>query len=371
MKIDLVRSIEQLRPFREAWSALPSTNPFGTFDFAEDCLRLCPAQTPFVIVLSDPDGLLAVAPWAIERGRLRRLTGIWGEDAWFHDPIIRPAGEKQAAVGLVRALLDHRKEWDSLHLNLRAEPEHPLLGELKRLGMVLERQIGWRQHRIMDFSDGWEAYWNGRSPSFRKKLRSLQRKLAEVPHRFLDVDAENLESLLDAIFRLHHARLGALRDWAPTYALFRGMALRAFESGTLTLSALEIKDQTAAVIMQIRYGDTGYGILTAFDPAFADLSVGTLLMMRSLERACRAGCRRIDPGGGDDEYKVRLHSAIQRTVLLDAASPASVRGRAALFWQRETQWRLEERIKPWLRAHSRWLGGSSRPERDVLLLPQR
>lgn len=349
MKIDLLRNLDQMRVFRERWQALPETNPFGSFDFVQDWCELFPEETPFVVALSDEAGLVAIAPWAIERGTVRRLTGIWGEDAWFHDPIVRPGYERQAAYFLGQALLDSRKEWDRLHLDLRRDTNELLLEQLKRLGPVMESQVPWRQHRIIDFSEGWEAYWNSRSASFRKKVRALQRKLDELPHGYREADAENLEEWLDHLIRLHNARLGNLRDWIPTYALFRGMARRAFEAGRLTLTALEIRGRISAMGMQVRCGQTGYGILMAYDPEFSAYSVGTLLTVYSLERSCRSGCLRVDPGGGDDEYKIRLHSAIQGTVLVDAASPASLRGQADLLWQRETSWRLEERIKPWLR----------------------
>ncbi len=335
MQAIVLRSVAALDALAAEWGELVPPTPFASWEFVRTWLAQHQDRTtPFIVAVRSAEGeLLAIAPWCIERkrGGLRRLAGIGTHDSWSHDPLVLRPGPD--AVGrIAECLWQHRQAWDWISLNLRNASSIPILDLLARKGWLVEDQGDRHRHHVVAFGASFETYWAERSASHRKKVRSLERKLEGVPHRYLQADAANLESLLETLFALHAARWQGVRDWPPYYEQVRAMSRRAVTRGELCFGALEIEGRIAAVDLALKCGDRGYGLMRVFDPEFAAYSPGALLGVWMLGRLAAMGCRLLDCGPGHYEWKDRYSTGQEAGLRALAASRANPLGLAVVGW---------------------------------------
>lgn len=350
MHVRILDTLEAIAPYRAAWSEAQAPTPFATWETYERWLAHQPRHThPFVVaVLDEGDQLVALAPWIMQRrGVLRCLSGI--TDAWYQDPLfLQPERSQEATRLIVGALKRAAWRWDLLDLNVQDSLSAPLLAELPALGRAhVERMDGY-QNRLVRFSKDWEAYWKTRSKNCRRKSKRDEEQIASVPHRWYVADASNIPILLAEVFKRHAARWTptARKNWTGYYAMYRAIADQALARGDLFVFVLEIEGQPAAFNLSIRYGDSAYGLLMIYDPAFSDYSPGALLTRRLLQYFCEQGLRQVDPGCGDDPWKEALKTDLQRTLQPLVASPASPLANALVAWKGQ--------VRPWLHEY-RWL----------------
>lgn len=292
---------------------------------------------PFVILISDEEGWAAIALWCLQRDGLgiRRLTGIGGADAWYHDPwLIRPGKEEAIAEALAAALREARRDWDLLDLVLRDALSAPLLKPLRKLGVSCAERIDWRQHQSASLGEDWEAYWNARPKQVRELVRRRGKKFEALEHRFLEADPETLEPLLDGLFALHQARWKAERDWSAYYQGIRAIAREAMDRGELCFYALEAEGRVLAYELLVRCGARSFELMRIVDPSpdYASLSAGSMLTAWALERMHAAGVREVDMGPGQHEWKAGLQTHLTGTVSLGVARPGRAIALAHLSW---------------------------------------
>ncbi len=176
----------------------------------------------------------------------------------------------------------------------------------------------------------WEGYLAGRSSSFRKKLRQRERKLTNA-HEVLDRTAteETLEADLAQFFVLHERR------WEGRSALDapggRGFvtefAAAAQRRGWLRLRLLEVDGTAVAAFLGWRVGDRYTFYQSGFDPDWAELSVGIVMLTRTIQSAIDEGAQEFDMLLGTEAYKRRFQNAgrdVQTIVLPRALAPARV-----------------------------------------------
>ncbi len=334
MSIAVIRSLDAMEALAPAWSRLQASSPFATWTFVQGWLAHFRATaTPFVIVQTDAAGeLVGVAPWAIVAGRngARRLTGVGGADAGYHDPVVRAPGDLPAFSGLVAsALRKHRKAWDILALTLRPEASSPLLEALPHVGWSLAATIPWEQHSVIAMPGGWEPYLADRARRF-DDARRRERKLAQVPHRYYLASPDEADAALTDLFRLHAANLAGKGDWEHLYGFLRSIAATAVASGDAIVLILEIEGRRAAIDMLLRAGPVAYGLLRAFDPDFRQYGAGILLTLWGLELMCHLGIRAVDCGAGHHEWKERFRNHELATIGVQV--PVSPLGWSALDW---------------------------------------
>lgn len=363
LRATLHRTLDSLRPLQAPWGSLVTPTPFSSWEFASHWLASHSADTePFVISVSDVEGrLVAIAPWSLVRRRQRighrLVTGIGEGDGWYHDPFLAQPCE-QALSLIARCLDETRPDWDMLRLKLRADDSPLLTSHLRRLGTLVERRDPEFHHRRIDLSEGWEAYWQTLPASLQRNLRSAQRKLASLPHRYFEVSAEDSERMLGELFRLHQARWTSEQDrkafyainsaegWKAFYDFLRRLVHQSYARGEPCLFALDIQGETAAIDLLPRWGDGAYGTLRAYDPRFSHLSVGHLLNIWQFKRLHEQGVRTFDLGSGSYPYKERMRNQLVATVQLEVFN--GMRGSLYGHWQ--------GRLKPWLDQQPAWHG---------------
>lgn len=369
LRANLYRTHESLRAIEAAWRDLSCPTPFGSWEFAHHWLESHGADTePFVVAVTDPaERLVAIAPWSLVRRKdrlgQRHVTGMGDGDGWYHDPV--GACDEAAWNCVIACLKEHRSAWDTLRLQLRPELCPGLVRQLGRLGPTIERRGEIHTHRLIDLSGGWERYVQGLPASLRRNLRSAERKLAGLSHRFVEASQQDGPRLLDELFRLHQARwtseeasaaflaVNSAAGWAAYYDCMRSLAMASLERGTPCLFALEIEGRVAAIDLVLKSGPEAYGTLRAYDPAFAPLSAGLLLNFWQFRHLHQDGVQIIDLGPGDFPYKERLKNRLRETVLVQVGS--GLKGALYGYWH--------QHVKPWLSTRSARLVPGPTPAR--------
>lgn len=126
--------------------------------------------------------------------------------------------------------------------------------------------------------------------------------------RFESARGAAVIAALDALLALHGARwrergaCGVLAD-AMVQRFHRLAAPRLDESGLLRLYVLHLDDRVAAVYYGFQDRRRASYYLGGFDPAFRQLSPGTLLVHHAVERAIADGATELDFLRGRESYK--------------------------------------------------------------------
>lgn len=338
MRPTILRDPAAIRALGNAWRhELPPT-PFHGMGFLEAWLSAIPAgSSPFVVQVSDADRPVALALWCITRDSLgiRRLTGLSGDDAWYHDPWLRdPRHEESVAEALVLALKGARREWDMVHLVLRDAMSGSLIRQLARAGLSTGDRVDWRQQQTAVIGDDWNRYWGDRPKQLRELVRRRGKKLSAVSHRFVEAGDERLERMLETLFALHRERWSQERDWDGYYHLIRGIAREALAQEQLSFFMLEVEGRPVALELLVRCGDRAFELMRIVDPSpdYASFSAGSLLTAWAFERMHAQGVRVVDMGPGHHEWKAGLETERTATVLRVVARPSHVLALLALGW---------------------------------------
>lgn len=346
MQAIVLRDSDLSHPLTQQWAVLAPSTPFNGWEVFKAWMDQKPrGGEPFVVLLADTLGkLVAVAPWCIQRDRfgIRHLTGIGGQDAWYHDPwILAPGRSERIAATIVETLRAHRRQWDALDLILRPQVSGALLAELGKLGMTFQDAVSWRQHQAIEMGDDWSAYWASRPQKLRETVGRKGKRLGGVPHRFLVATPAEAEGMWEALFEMQAKRMPHERDWTAYHEALRLFCRGANRQGALRLYALEINDRLAALELFVRHEDRVFELTRAIDDDFNYYSAGSVLTAWAMEHLHASGVRSMDPGPGHYGWKELLKTSEIATVDAHAAVRSSLPGLAWVSW---TGW-LVPRLK--------------------------
>ncbi len=371
MPCTLITDVAPLRRLASQWASLPPSTPFMSGGVLQRWLDL-PSRhgDPFVVVVTDDQSrLLAVAPWVRLRDALgvQRVTGLGGEDSWYHEPWLRPDADPEAvAQQIAAALRTARRQWDLLELVLRPRQSRSLIDALARLGWSSASEIPWRQHWTITWEVDWETYWAERPSALRSIITSRMKRLKQVPHRFYEAGPEAARELLPLLCHLQAISRPGLRDWEAYHAYMRLLAEDALDRNQGRMYVLEIDGATAALQFQSYHGDRVYGLLRAFDPTFERYSPGSLLALWSFETMHKHGVRWVDLGPGHDDWKQKVRTASEETLRLRVGSSASLLGTGTIGLRDYLIPQLKQSaLTRYLRAHLEALRGAKRTPHPV------
>lgn len=150
--------------------------------------------------------------------------------------------------------------------------------------------------------ESFEAWLAARSPSFRKRLRRLERQAARAGVRFREVTGEELPAALDTFSRLHVARSDRT-DLARELPRLRRAVAQAHVAGEAVAVVAEAAGRWAWVGIGFVTGGrlSLYQSARSGEPAFDGL--GTLLDVALIEAGCARGVHEIDFLRGAEPYK--------------------------------------------------------------------
>jgi CelD/BcsL family acetyltransferase involved in cellulose biosynthesis len=158
----------------------------------------------------------------------------------------------------------------------------------------------------------WDGYLAARGRNFREQARRYPRRLERhhgVNYR-QTTDESELERDMETFFSLHDARWrdrgGSSLIGERARRFQRDFALAALKAGWLRLWFLEIDGAPAAAWYGWRIGSRYAYYQAGFDPSFARLGVGFVLMVHTVRAALEEGVTHYDMLLGDEPYKSRF-----------------------------------------------------------------
>jgi CelD/BcsL family acetyltransferase involved in cellulose biosynthesis len=337
MKSELISDATEIGAIEDDWRALAELrgNAFLTPEWFWCWTDSHPESiSPLVIAVRRDGGELAgVLPLVLDRGRRPWAVRFAGASFGDHfGPASREEDEASVATAAMSALADEGLDRYMLMLN-RVDPAGGWWQEIgngsraARVRFVQQRaELPCIRLEGLD----WEGYLQTRSSSFRKKLRQRDRKLEREGTVVVRATTDDsLESDLAHFFALHERRWeerSSLEDGDAKQSLSR-FAEAAQRHGWLRLRVLEVDGTPVAAFLGWRLGDTFTFYQSGFDPDWSELSVGMVLLTRTIESAIEEGAAEFDMLLGDEAYKKRFqnHSREVHTVVLARRrSPARV-----------------------------------------------
>ena len=319
--------LDRLGPLEDEWRrlAVQRGNGFLTPDWCGAWARhYGDEHAPFVPVLRDPAGALrGLLPLALPRSGHPRVCRIAGANLGdrFH-PVCEPEVEAEVAAAAGEALADAPEPWSVVSLD-HVQVDTPWV---EALGDATGRRLSSRSRiaaplPLIDIAthESWDAYLATRSSNFRQQVRRFARRAAreaEVRLRRTE-SAGDLDADMSTFFTLHDKRLGERGGSSLSAERARSFHLdfarAALEQGWLRLWILELNGSPAAAWYGWRLGERYSYYNSGFDPVFAALSPGLVLISAVIESAFEEGASEFDFLLGEESYKYRFAER-ERTV---------------------------------------------------------
>lgn len=334
MESALVQDLDGIAEIEPQWRALAELrgNAFLTPEWFRSWWENRPAATsPLVVTTRRDDGSLAgVMPLVFDFARRPRMIRFAGSS--FGDrfgPAAREGDESDVAVASMAALARAglgRYPVVLNHVELIKTWWQKLGGASanRRTGIVQQRA---QQPYIQLDGLDWEGYLASRSSNFRQQIRRRARKL-ESGHRVVvrPATSESLEADMSHFFTLHARRWQGQSSLdrpgaKPTLSAFATAAQR---RGWLRLRLLEVDGAPVAAFLGWRVGGTFAFYNSGFDPAWSAMSVGQVLLAKTIESALEEGASEFDMLLGDEDYKRRFENAsrdVSTVVLTQSMTP--------------------------------------------------
>lgn len=280
-----------------AWHALRAANPALDSPYFHPGFAASVQATGrpvAVVVLRDTAGAVSALLPGHREGAVLQPVGWPGAD--FQGPVFAPGKAPSPAEFLTGGL----RVLTFDHLIPQAPDFEPWI--------ISSQPSPW-----MDITGGLDGYLDRASRSGKDKMKEARRCLARAertcgPVRF-GVDALDDDALtrLIELKRAQYTATGS-RDYfaKPGHIelMHRLMHIREPGFGGV-LSTVHIGDRLMAAHFGIRSGHVLHWWFPVYDPAYAQLSPGWILLRQVIDAAAELGITRLDLGRGDDDYKRR------------------------------------------------------------------
>lgn len=312
-----------------------------------------------VVISTGSDGApRLILPLAIaRRGPLQLARVMGGKHTNFSVPLFAPDAFATGAGERIGDILT-RAAWLA-DIDLFAFPHVPLtwLGAANPLaalpGMV-SANIALRGELGTDAETTLRRIRGGLA---LRKLRGKEKKLAAIgAMRHVKARSDAEKTAVVAAFHAQKAtwfrERGIADVFSPPEAAAYVAALAA--SGTFEFHALEVGDKIVATAAGGLSGDRFSMAFNSYDPDFARMSPGDVLLREIVTELVSRGTRHLDCGVGDAEYK--RHWLSENDPMLDIAFGVGPVGRTAAATL-ALGWRMKRRIKsdPRLARVAKWL----------------
>ena len=291
---------------------------------------------PFIVIATDNDRRpLALLPLALRHQHgVRTATFMGGKHATFNMVLWDKDFARDASAADLAALLRGLRAKDAVDmLALTQQPRH-WQDYLNPLAM-LPRQRSVNDCPVLTIVPG-DPPTNRISNSFRRRLKSKERKLQSEGYRYHLADSDaDIERLLNWFFRVKPMRMAEqkLPDVfaEPGVEAFIRKACRAPITGgghVIDIHALECDDEVIAIYAGVADGHRFSMMFNTYTmSARSRYSPGMILMRHIIDHHAERRYRAIDLGIGADEYK-RLFCKGDESIF-DSFIPLTFRGRIA------------------------------------------
>lgn len=190
---------------------------------------------------------------------------------------------------------------------------------------------------VLDLRPGWDFVYHAKLSKKALADRRRRRRQLEALGA-VDVSiartAEELEPALAEAFRVHVRRWHGRRDTSgfttPTGMRFhRAALLRLAEQDVPRLVTLRLRGRAIAFALYLQLERTLYGLIMAFDPAFARFAPGSETLFCALETAAGESVERVEFLGAAAEHKQRFTDRLE-PIYEGIGLASTIRGRGAV-----------------------------------------
>ncbi len=307
--VAVLRTTEALDALASEWAELHAASdratPFQSHGFLLSCWKLfTPGELAAVAVREGRD-LIALAPLYIETSENgRRLVPMGLGPADHLDLLVRPERSGPALDLIAAVMADLCDRWEFDDLLPRA-----MLRELPAPDGSVDETILWRPCPVLTLRPDDPEPLSG-VPARRRRKWRMARHRAEraggasvlpIPPQDLRASVERLVTWIDAR-RAEGGEASSYADERLVELLIAASIDLAPRNG-LAAYALSVAGVPAGVFLGFRDRHAFYAYAGGFDPRFADLAPGTLLIGHAVAEATRAGAREFCFLRGRERYK--------------------------------------------------------------------
>jgi len=316
--------------WRTLFERCPDATPFQSPDWLCAWWRRLARGEPRLATVRAGTELVGLASLCITRSADGCCLRFGGDSIGdYVDVLADPRWRMAVGRAVLREALRRDAGWDRVQLG-NLPPNSPLLAAARALPRGAIATGDGIPCPAIQLAPTFEAYLGTLSQGRRRKIRRAARLFAAAPGaRIEPAGADTLEGLLDALFALHGARWrargerGVLAD-PGIQAFHRDVAARFLSAGLLRLWVARTADGIAGVYYGFVRGDRAYAYLGGFDPQYAALSPGSLLIAHAIDDACAHGCLTFDFLRGTESYKYAWGASDTPTRVLSAGAARRV-----------------------------------------------
>jgi CelD/BcsL family acetyltransferase involved in cellulose biosynthesis len=243
----------------------------------------------------------------------------------YMDMLLAPGREEIILQEIFNLLYESRARWDY------CEFESLIVGSalcaFRVPGPLISKKVQQDTCPVLRLPGTPEEFRKSLNPAFRDRLKRAARKLNRMGEiRFQMADGSSWPELMEMLFELHGKR------WKEGGSALSGEIIRSFHlaaargmsgQGSLRLYALKLEERTLSVLYTFASGRRVYCYLDGFEPEFAELSPGTLLINHAIGDAIKSGFGEFDFLRGAERHKYRWGAGDSFTSRLYVWHPGS------------------------------------------------
>ena len=362
MKVARYDSLAALPPSVVARARFPSQPAFFLSLDWFACLQTHssdPHSTVCIYVAEENDVPVGLLPCRIgpDRTRLTSLTNFY---SWVFNPILFDTAvmtDVLDAFGVAIA----RDRWRMVRLDyLRDDlPQtSALVDALRRHGFDVETQVRYDNWHLQVMGRDFKTYFSARGSQLRNTVKRKGKKLEQSHNSRIEIHIEDGPPLQRAIADYVTVYNKSWKQPEPFPDFSPALISTCARLGILRLGVLYVNDQPAAAQLWI-VTSTAYIYKLAYDDAYSDLSVGSLLSAELFRRAIDEDkVTEIDYGVGSENYKKDWMEEKRSFLSADAVNTRLLSGR--LYLVLRAMFRRFRRFRDSLRRP-----GSSRAEQAL------
>ncbi|MBN1378929.1 MAG: GNAT family N-acetyltransferase [Gammaproteobacteria bacterium] len=221
-------------------------------------------------------------------------------------------------VAALAGVLTARKDWDIIYLTKMvadSKKQNEISLAFKSAGLS-SRWMSDSSNPTINLNQSWSEYYAGRSRRLKKGNNLIANKLKEK-YQSIEIEwlygdkitEEQWQKAIEEIIRVSAASwknaTGLTLDNPGPQAFIRSLSKQAIKAGWLSIWLLKLNGKTAAMEYQLIYNGNVHALRADYDASLAELSPGSYLNWKLLERLLGKGFLRYEMGPGDNAYKQR------------------------------------------------------------------
>ena len=312
MTVDRIDGLAALDNVRARWNAIYAADNQATIFVSHPWLRswASVAESPFILAFrpttTDPYVAFLALQLRMVRSRgfvVDRELKLGGSPFADYPGMVCIPGFEDQAISAYSQFLKRHLVWDTFVLNDIRDPRCVRLVDSFASEEFDVEPSGQIACPFIELPSDWEQYLLEQVGSrSRRALRRHMREVEALPKlRVVDASAANLKSQIETVIALNQARWGPDNRATTFQAIYRGcfdancLWIRSLWDGEVPIAAV------AGFVDPAR--STFYSYSSGFNPDYAAISPGLVVMAYSIKYAVENGLRIYDFLRGGEEYK--------------------------------------------------------------------